>query len=300
MGSTASLPAAIGVSGAIRITRGSPNLVPQWVTVSGYRVHSLVSAHSAIALSGAPAEGLGRPSDPGEWPLVLVHGLSVSSRYFYPSAVRLAGSWCVYSPDLPGFGKSDKPRHILGVGALTEVLAAYLDVIGIERAIFVGQSMGCQIAAQLAVWAPERVKRLVLVGATVDPAAPTLRQQAWRLFLDTFRESFGANRIIARDYLDAGPRRTVRTFQRALEHHIEACLPQIHAPTLVVRGARDPICPQRWAEQMVRLLPNGQLAVIPHAPHAVQTSMPAAFVPAILPFISAQAPSGLHPLRSGT
>jgi 2-hydroxy-6-oxonona-2,4-dienedioate hydrolase len=43
----------------------------------------------------------------------------------------------------------------------------------------------------------------------------------------------------------------------------------IEAPVLVVRGARDPICNQEWAETVARLLPRGRLAVIPEVAHTL-------------------------------
>jgi 2-hydroxy-6-oxonona-2,4-dienedioate hydrolase len=59
------------------------------------------------------------------------------------------------------------------------------------------------------------------------------------------------------DYADAGVGRALRTFGRALADRIEDKLPLVQAPTLVVRGARDPIVPQAWAEEVSRLLPAG-------------------------------------------
>jgi pimeloyl-ACP methyl ester carboxylesterase len=59
------------------------------------------------------------------------------------------------------------------------------------------------------------------------------------------------------DYADAGVGRALGTFGHALADRIEDKLPLVQVPTLVVRGARDRIVPQAWAEEVTRLLPRG-------------------------------------------
>jgi pimeloyl-ACP methyl ester carboxylesterase len=60
------------------------------------------------------------------------------------------------------------------------------------------------------------------------------------------------------------------------DYRIETRLAALAVPTLVVRGARDPIAPQRWCEEAAALLPAGRLAVVPGAPHAVNYAAPEA------------------------
>ena len=71
----------------------------------------------------------------------------------------------------------------------------------------------------------------------------------------------------------------------ALEDRIEDKLPRIQAPTLVVRGEHDPLVPQRWAEEVVRLLPRGDFIVLRGLGHTVNYTAPAEFVAAIRPFL---------------
>ncbi len=83
--------------------------------------------------------------------VVLVHGLSVSSRYMVPTAVRLARDYHVYLPDLPGFGKSAKPSHILTVAELADALADWMQVMELPPAVLLGNSLGCQIIVNFAL-----------------------------------------------------------------------------------------------------------------------------------------------------
>jgi 2-hydroxy-6-oxonona-2,4-dienedioate hydrolase len=61
-------------------------------------------------------------------------------------------------------------------------------------------------------------------------------------------------------------------------------------PTLVVRGSRDPIVPQRWAEEVSRLLPDGRLVVVPEVTHTVNFDAPSEFVRVIREFLNERQP----------
>src|SRR4051794_17150643 len=86
-----------------------------------------------------------------ETPVVLVHGLGVSSRYMVPIARHLAPDLQVFAPDLPGFGWSDKPGHVLTIRQLADALAAWMSAAGLRRAMFIGNSLGCEILVELAL-----------------------------------------------------------------------------------------------------------------------------------------------------
>jgi pimeloyl-ACP methyl ester carboxylesterase len=219
-------------------------------------------------------------------PIVLVHGYVMSSRYLVPTAERLAPFHAVYAPDLPGFGKSSKPRRVLSVPEMADVLAAWMEVSGLSRAVLVGNSMGCQVIADLAARYPDRVERAVLTSPSFASGARSPGIEAWRLLLDLPRESFSLLPIGFRDYARAGLFRAWRTLRYGLADPIEERLPLLQTPTLVVRGSRDPIVSQHWAEEVTRLLPDGRLAVIPGGPHALNYSRAPALVALIREFLA--------------
>ena len=201
-------------------------------------------------------------------PIVLVHGLAVSSRYFVPLARRLERRFAVLAPDLPGDGLSATPERPLRIAELADALREWLDLAGIQSAPLVGNSVGCQIAVDLAVRAPERVSRLVLVGPTMDPSAPTLLAQWWGLVRDAVGEPVGLNIAELRDYLRMGPRRILATARDALADETAAKLVRVRQPALVIRGERDRIVSQAWAERVAAALPAGRLEVVRGSPHA--------------------------------
>lgn len=240
-------------------------LTSGWRVVAGRRTH----------------ERRGGP--PGAPPLVLVHGLGVSSRYLVPVAERLAEARRVLAPDLPGFGRSEAPERLLDVPGLAAALAAWLDTAGIERTPLLANSLGCQVAVELAVAAPARVEALVLVGPTVDPSARTLVRQSLRLLATAPREGVPLVPLVAYEY-GTRPLRTLRTARAMLRHRIEERLPLLEAPTLVVRGDGDRVVPQRWAEEVARLA-RGRLEVLPGG-HALNFTAPDALARLTLSFLS--------------
>ena len=225
------------------------------------------------------------PPAAGRLPVVLVHGLVISSRYMEPLAGILGRQFRVLAPDLPGFGESDKPRHVLDVDELADALALWLEASGITRAAFIGNSFGCQVLAALAVRHPAIVDRLVLQGPTVDPAARHLVVQFWRDIINGRREPRPMGPLTRIDYAKAGLWRALLTARVLIRDRIEERLPLIAAPTVVLHGSRDPVSPQGWAEQAARLLPNGRLVVVEGGTHTMNYTYPDEFAAAILPFL---------------
>jgi pimeloyl-ACP methyl ester carboxylesterase len=211
------------------------------------------------------AQGAGAPA----W--VLLHGLAVSHRYLMPTAAALADG-PVYVPDLPGFGLSQKPRHVYDTKQHAEAIAAWMDDEGISGARLLGNSFGCQVAVELAVVRPDLVSALVLVGPTVDPAAPTAAAQVGRWLRDLVYEDPHQARIIATDVRDAGLGRVLRTLRYSVRHRIDRRLPLVQAPILVLRGEHDPIAPPAWVVSAAGLAVDGGVGEVAGAAHNAVTT----------------------------
>jgi pimeloyl-ACP methyl ester carboxylesterase len=205
---------------------------------------------------------------------VLVHGLVVSSSYMRPLAEILSGETGVYAPDLPGYGKSEAGTWGTDVSSLATALDRWMDVVGLEQAVVIANSFGCQIAARLAAAYPNRVRELVLLGPVVEPAARNLAVLAARGLMNAFTEPASLGPIIARDFLAMGPSRALALLQSMLTDRIEDTVQSIAAPTLVVRGQRDTLVSKRWARMLVGLLSFGQLVEISGAGHALNYNAP--------------------------
>lgn len=217
--------------------------------------------------------------------IILVHGLSVSSGYMIPTAVRLAPYYRVHVPDLPGFGRSKKPSHILNVPELADALAAFMQTMQLPSATF----LGCQTIVNFALRYPQCIERAILVSPTMDSEARTIHQEAGRLLRDATCEPPHFLPVLLREYLLAGIPRTIRTLQYAFEDSMEEHLPHVSIPALVVRGSRDPIVSQQWAEQVNQLLPNSHLIVVQGAGHAVNFNSPDKLVHIVRSFLNDKA-----------
>jgi pimeloyl-ACP methyl ester carboxylesterase len=138
-------------------------------------------------------------------PVVMLHGLGATKASFLPTVAALADAHRVVALDLPGFGDSVKP-----VGAaydpafFAEGVIGALDALGIERAHFVGNSMGGRVALELGLAYPERVGRLALLA----PSLAWLRERPWATLLRAVRPELGL--------LQPAPRAIVDRITRAM------------------------------------------------------------------------------------
>ena len=238
---------------------GDTELESVWLDVGGVRMHART------------ARG---PRPDRRPPIILVHGLVVSSRYLSELCQRLGPWFPTWAVDLPGYGKSEDPGRVLSLPELADALVAWMDVAGIASAAWVGQSFGCQIVAHAAARHPERVDRVVLQGPTAEPGSRTLGRQLGRFAINASRDATGMGPIMVRDYVDAGLRRAIETFRMEREDAIEKVAPDVVAPTLVISGGDDPIAPPRWGDQLSELFPDGRHAVLEGSPHTAVYDQP--------------------------
>lgn len=235
-----------------------------------------MTMHARVSVDPVPRDRL---------PVILVHGLGMSSRYMIPLAKHLAPHVRVYAPDLPGFGLSDKPSYVLTVRELADALAAWMRAIGVERAVLVGNSLGCEVLVELALAHPACVVRLVLQGPTPDPEARGIVRQIAGFFAAAVFERWSLAWVALTDYARGGVRRYVLTARSMIDNRIGEKLPRVVQPTLVVWGTRDYIVPYAFVMRITGRLPRGRLAVIPGAAHGINYSHPRAFAAVLLPFL---------------
>jgi 4,5:9,10-diseco-3-hydroxy-5,9,17-trioxoandrosta-1(10),2-diene-4-oate hydrolase len=137
-------------------------------------------------------------------PLVLLHGGGPGASgwsNFGPNLPVLAGHFRTLLPDLPGFGRSDKPPVTGNYFTFAaDALAGLLDAAGIERASLVGNSLGGGTAVRFALRHPDRAGRLVLMapgGLGLNVLSPDPTEGVRRL------AAFGAPPGPSRDKLAA-------------------------------------------------------------------------------------------------
>jgi pimeloyl-ACP methyl ester carboxylesterase len=208
-----------------------------------------------------------------------------------PQQGRLTHHCALLAPDLPGFGRSSRPRRRLGIAEQADVLAELISTTALRRPTVLGHSIGAQIAASLVVRHPDLVERLVVVGPTGDPRAHSLRAVLGRWLATAPSEPLGFNALACREVADLGPRRMIGALQAALADPFVETLARVAVPALVVRGERDRVAPQRWAEEVGAAL-GARVIVVRGVSHTLVYSAAFQLVHAVVTFLASPSVNG--------
>ena len=209
-------------------------------------------------------------------PVLLVHGLAGSSRWWRRVAAALEPDHDVRLVDLP---RVDSP-------GTTSWLAEWIAAAGLERVTVVGHSRGGLVAARLAAQRPDLVGRLVPVApaGVESPASPL--SYALPLARTVVRSSPLFLAVLARDAAVAGPRTLWRAVRELLADDVRADLHRIEAPTLLVWGDRDRLVPPSLAEVYRAEIPAARVLVLPRTGHVPMWERPQELAAAISGFVA--------------
>jgi pimeloyl-ACP methyl ester carboxylesterase len=253
---------------------------------------------------------------PQDGPVVLlIHGFCAStmvwSEVFLPIAEN---GFRVIAPDLMGFGFTDKPRHKdYTIEAHAKLIIGLMDKLGIEQAILVGSSYGGAIAFTCALDYPDRVERLVLVGAVTNNEAkrqvllrlgaipvvgdlivPVLVDLRWlmmwrarRLYAKRNSHLCTKERLAVRNlHLRTAntQKAALRTLRNWNAERIERDAHRITQPTLLIWGEDDRDIPLRHGKQLHERMPNSRLIVFRECGHLPQEEFPREFTTLVTEF----------------
>lgn len=199
-------------------------------------------------------------------PVILVHGLSGSGRWWAKNITPLAQQFRTYAVDLIRFGGSRGLQEFV-LDEAARSITRWMDQLGIARASIIGHSMGGFIAADLAADFPDRVERLVLVDAAVLPFNRVLWQHALGLVQALWRLPLSFLSVLVTDAYRSGPVTIWNAARQLLTADIRPKLAQIQVPTLLVWGEHDALVPLELAEQIRGYVPHAELTVVRSAGH---------------------------------
>ena len=246
----------------------------------------------------------------GEGPAILfVHGLGASWQSWLEQLPEFAASHRVVAMDLPGFGYSESPSEDISIEYYARWTAQFMDVLGIESAAVVGNSMGGFVSAELAIKVPARVQRLVFVSAAIfwqnrrraqplvqlarmsdavvaralvratDDIATRRRLRYAALATAGFRYPQYVSDELAHEMVRSA--RRTDGFLPALEalagYDLEKELPKISCPTLIVWGANDQLVSVKDAERLEDLIPASRREVFERTGHVAMLERPERF-----------------------
>lgn len=250
-------------------------------------------------------------------PLVLLHGYTSSTYSWKDVFEPLAKSFHVIAVDLKGFGFSGKPDGDYTRRAQAILVAHLLEHLNIDKAWLCGNSMGGEVALNVAVANPQRVAGLILIdsagvevpgGGSLAPSyllipvvgrvliALALRSD--RLVREGLEKSFyDHNRItqerVAAYYLPlqtrGGQLAALRARTQAGQFPVEPELGRINVDTLILWGAQDALIPVAAGHKLNALIKRSKLVTFENCGHLPQEEMPERVVAEITQFISGRA-----------
>lgn len=232
-------------------------------------------------------------------PVVLLHGSGPGATgwsNFSANIEALAEHFHVYAVDMPGWGDSDAAT----VDRLDHVDAAvqFLDALGIEKAAFVGNSMGGQTSLRLATKHPDRITHLVTMGPPVG-RTPALfapgggPSEGLKVLIETYREPTPENmrRLVEIMCFDTAAFATPELCRARsdaalarpehLRNYVEGLpkgaplpvwvrpelLPSIKVPTLLIHGRDDRVVPFENSLYLLANIPDSRLVVLNRCGH---------------------------------
>ncbi len=214
----------------------------------------------------------------------------------------------VIAPDMLGFGYTRCPMdRPLDPDAWVAQLVGLLDALDIQKVSVVGNSFGGAIALAFALRHPQRVSRLVLMGAaglSFPLTAGLDKVWGYQPSLEAMRELmqvFAYDHSIITDDLvrmrfeasirDDVQSRFAQLFPAPRQQGIEMlavdeqALRQLPQPTLIIHGRDDQVIPLEASERLLRLIPHAQLHVFGECGHWVQIERAAAFSRLLIDFL---------------
>lgn len=240
-------------------------------------------------------------------PVVLLHGFPLSSQSWLSIRPALEAVARLVTPDLRGFGGSDKPEGEYSMGSLAADVARLADALGLERLVLGGHSMGGYVALRFAASFRDRLAGVILIDTRAEADTEegrAKRQAAVERVLgggrDAYLDEFVPN-LVSPTLRARAPRLVAELRAAAAEvpdHVLVACqrgmrsrpdssalLPSLDIPALVLVGEEDTITPPAAAEAMARALPRATLAVIPGAGHTPSVERPIGTAETIVAFL---------------
>jgi pimeloyl-ACP methyl ester carboxylesterase len=251
-------------------------------------------ARETIEVSGLPIHY--EVAGEGE-PIVLVHGLSESTRIWYRNVPALSKQYRTYLIDLPGFGAMRKAHRHFNLQKSGAWLADWMQAVGLQEATLVGHSMGGYIVMALAAQQPQKVKRLVLVDSIGIPFNRPVQQLVYPALKSIMKTIPTFWPCIHYDYLRAGPTMVRKAAQQIAMLDAAPVIAAIHTPTLIIWGEHDDLVPLASGRLLHEQIAGSRLLIIPKTNHFCMFERPHAFNNALLAFLQGQ-PVGVCNLHS--
>jgi pimeloyl-ACP methyl ester carboxylesterase len=255
------------------------------------------------------------PRDSALEPAVFVHGLGGCWQNWLENIPRTAAEGRrAIAVDLPGFGFSEMPAEDISISGYGRTVNALCDELDIGEAVFVGNSMGGFISAEVAIQFPARVARLVLVSAagvtTSDLRSGPILAAARLVAAIGTRTAAQSEKVVRRRHLrhavyhsfirhptrirkellyeitrGSGRPGFTDALRAIMDYDFRDRLPEIGCPTLIVWGTDDMLVPESDAAEFERLIDGARKVVFEDTGHMAMIERPQTFNDCLIEFL---------------
>ncbi len=216
---------------------------------------------------------------PAASPLLFMHDIHVGNLWLDYHRY-LAQNFHVFAPDTPGFGLTQRPDWMRDMSDYVLYFRDLMDVLGLEKPFVVGHSLGGWMAAEIAVWYPERISKLVLSNAAGirvkgSPIADVFAMNAQELIAACFDNpmaalplmpaEFNVDYIISQ-YLE---RTTLASlaWNPNYDPKLERRLARVTCPTLILWGVNDRVIPAIYGDAFHNIIAGSRLVKLEGTGH---------------------------------
>ncbi|WP_426420404.1 alpha/beta fold hydrolase [Bradyrhizobium genosp. A] len=227
-------------------------------------------------------------------PLVFVHGFTTTAEFWCEQVEAFSTRHQTIRINLPGHGRSPRPTdRSYTIEAFVEDVLGVYRALSIDSAVLVGLSMGGTVAQSFTLAYPERVRALVLVGATPHGLGADVNVDNVLKAIDDVGVVIASQNVIERSFGSAASPGLVEFAKNEVAEtpafvarqaivslnvsDTRARLGEIRVPTLVVVGEEDIITPPNESQTLADGIPNSQLYSIPWAGHFPMLERPDVF-----------------------
>ncbi len=254
----------------------------------------------------------------GETTVILLHGIGCYIENWQENMAALGQGRRVYALDLPGFGRSDKPQISYSYHYFVEFVKEFMAVQNVDKAVFIGESMGGGIALLFALKYPHQVEKMVLADSagmgrevaislrllTIPILGELLARPSRTGAIQALRQIFYKQALITDQMIEEafeisllpGAQRCFLSMLRSgcnifggkrdAYHAVLDRLEELRMPALIIWGAQDRLLPVAHAHIAAQRLPNAKLHIFEQCGHMPNIECAEEFNTLVIDFLS--------------
>ena len=228
-------------------------------------------------------------------PLVLIHGFLGSSKMWGPQINFFKDHFRVITPDLPGFGKSNKAQSYNSINKMAKIILKCLEEKNIEKFFLMGHSMGGMIAQEITKLAGTRIIKLICYGTgpigdipnrfeTIDESRKKLKKNGLEVTAYRIAKTWFVEEDKSKYFdlcIDAGKFTSIEAADNALiamkNWNGLKNLKDIKNPTLIIWGDKDKAYNFNQVDILNRNISQSELKILNNCSHNVHLEIPDEF-----------------------